>query len=153
MFNNYAPYNPMAPMQNRLQQYEQQYPQFNQINQQNIPQTQNYIKCQPVTSIEEAKAAMIDLDGSVHVFTDLGNGKIYTKQINLDGTATLNIFEMQDRNKPLKSLEERVSAIEIFVSKMKGVEENGKSNADYANDKHVRKQSKSNGDDATNVRE
>ena len=35
---------------------------------------------------------MIDLDGSVFVFPDFGNGTIYTKQINLDGTATINTY-------------------------------------------------------------
>lgn len=152
MFNNYQPYNPMAPMQYRLQQYEQQYPQFNQTAQQGSP-PQNYIKCQAVTSMEEARAAMIDLDGSVHVFTDFASGKIYTKQINLDGTATLNVYELKNNNEQSKSLEERVIALELFLADAKGEGENGKSNADYANDKHVRKQSKSNGDNATNVRE
>lgn len=59
-----------------------------------IPQMpQNYIKGRPVVSIEEARASQIDFDGSVYVFTDIGNNKIYTKQINpLTGTATLNVF-------------------------------------------------------------
>ena len=55
---------------------------------------QNYIKGRPVVSIDEARASQIDLDGSLYVFPDLGNKKIYTKQINLDGTATFNTFEL-----------------------------------------------------------
>lgn len=54
----------------------------------------NYIKGRPVVSIDEARASQIDLDGSLHVFPDLNNKKIYTKQINMDGTATFNIFEL-----------------------------------------------------------
>jgi hypothetical protein len=54
----------------------------------------NYIKCRPVASIDEARASQIDLDGSLNVFTDIGNKKIYTKQINLDGTATLNTYTL-----------------------------------------------------------
>lgn len=54
----------------------------------------NYIKGRPVVSIDEARAAQIDLDGSLYVFPDLGNKKIYTKQINMDGTATFNVFEL-----------------------------------------------------------
>lgn len=54
----------------------------------------NYIKGRPVVSIDEARASQIDLDGSLYVFPDLGNKKIYTKQINLDGTATFNVFEL-----------------------------------------------------------
>ena len=55
---------------------------------------QNYIKGRPVVSIDEARASQIDLDGSLYVFPDLGNKKIYTKQINLDGTASFNVFEL-----------------------------------------------------------
>lgn len=55
---------------------------------------QNYIKGRPVVSIDEARASQIDLDGSLYVFPDLGNKKIYTKQINMDGTAAFNVFEL-----------------------------------------------------------
>ena len=55
---------------------------------------QNYIKGRPVVSIDEARASQIDLDGSLYVFPDLGNKKIYTKQINMDGTASFNVFEI-----------------------------------------------------------
>ena len=58
-----------------------------------VPQ-QNYIKGRPVVSIDEARASQIDLDGSLYVFPDLNNKKIYTKQINLDGTASFNVFEL-----------------------------------------------------------
>jgi hypothetical protein len=47
-----------------------------------------------VVSIDEARASQIDLDGSLYVFPDLSNKKIYTKQINIDGTATFNVFEL-----------------------------------------------------------
>ena len=55
---------------------------------------QNFIKGRPVVSIDEARASQIDLDGSLYVFPDLSNKKIYTKQINMDGTATFNVFEL-----------------------------------------------------------
>ena len=58
-----------------------------------VPQV-NYIKGRPVVSIDEARASQIDLDGSLYVFPDLGNKKIYTKQINMDGTASFNVFEL-----------------------------------------------------------
>ena len=59
-----------------------------------------YLKCRPVSSKEEARAFQIDLDGSLWVFTDIGNEKIYTKQINNDGTATFKTytFTMEDNN-------------------------------------------------------
>lgn len=53
------------------------------------------LKGRPVTSIEEVKGSVIDFDGSVSYFPDLGNKKIYTKQINTDGTSTINMYELK----------------------------------------------------------
>lgn len=52
------------------------------------------IKGRPVSSFEEARASMIDFDGSVFYFPDLANQRIYTKQINLDGTPSIKIYEL-----------------------------------------------------------
>lgn len=57
------------------------------------------IKGRPVSSIEEARAISIDFDGSIFYFPDLANRRIYTKQINMDGTATLNVYEL--KNEPV----------------------------------------------------
>ena len=54
------------------------------------------LKGRPVSSLEEARASMIDFDGSVFYFPDLANQRIYTKQINLDGTAQLNMYELKE---------------------------------------------------------
>lgn len=54
------------------------------------------IKGRPVSSLEEVRAAAIDFDGSVFYFPDLANKRIYTKQINMDGTASLNMYELQN---------------------------------------------------------
>lgn len=62
-------------------------------------QPQIGIKGRPVSSIEEVKAASIDFDGSIFFFPDLANKKIYTKQINLDGTSTLHVYEL--KNEPV----------------------------------------------------
>ena len=62
----------------------------------------NYIKGRPVVSIDEARASSIDLDGSLYVFPDLGNKKIYTKQINMDGTASFNVFELVVQQEPAR---------------------------------------------------
>lgn len=72
------------------------YPQQqNQTQQQQI----FYLKGRPVSSIDEARAMGIDFDGSVFYFPDLANKRIYTKQINQDGTATLNMYEL--KNEPI----------------------------------------------------
>ena len=67
-----------------------------------IPQSQQPqpafigLKGRPVSSLEEARAAAIDFDGSVFFFPDLANKRIYTKQINLDGTASMNMYEYKE---------------------------------------------------------
>lgn len=74
------------------------YPPYNMFSgkigtPQNTMQNQSqFLKCRPVSSKEEAIASQIDLDGSLWVFTDIANGKIYTKQINNDGTATFKTY-------------------------------------------------------------
>ena len=54
------------------------------------------LKGRPVSSIDEARASSIDFDGTVFYFPDLANRCIYTKQINLDGTATLLMYELKE---------------------------------------------------------
>ena len=53
-------------------------------------------RIRPVSSIEEVRACPIDFDGSVFYFPDIANKKIYTKQINGDGTASLNMYELKE---------------------------------------------------------
>ena len=54
------------------------------------------LRGRPVSSIEEARASTIDFDGSIFFFPDLANKRIYTKQINMDGTSTLLMYELKD---------------------------------------------------------
>ena len=54
------------------------------------------IKGRPVASIEEARASIIDFDGSIFYFPDLANQKIYTKQIGMDGSAILHVYELKE---------------------------------------------------------
>ena len=67
------------------------------------PQTQyqprtGFLKGRPVSSLEEARGTAIDFDGSIFYFPDLANNRIYTKQINLDGTASLCMYELINSN-------------------------------------------------------
>lgn len=93
--NNLYYQNPYVQQQyQRLAQLEAQaqiQPQYEMSP--NVGQT-NMLKGRPVVSMEEARAAQIDLDGSLFVFTDIGNSKIYTKQINLDGIAILKTYSL-----------------------------------------------------------
>ena len=54
------------------------------------------LKGRPVSSIDEARASSIDFDGTVFYFPDLANRCIYTNQINVDGTATLLMYELKE---------------------------------------------------------
>ena len=60
------------------------------------------LKGHPVSSLEEVKATSIDFDGSTFYFPDLANKKIYTKTVDLNGIAQLNMYEL----KPIPSIPE-----------------------------------------------
>ena len=99
-----------------------------QINQQQQPiyQPQSYLRQAPmqvglkgrlVSSLEEARATSIDFDGSVFYFPDFANKRIYTKQINMDGTATLCVYELKEI--PVEKKEESAvyPSVEKFVTR------------------------------------
>lgn len=65
-----------------------------------IPQQTNHIR--PVSSFEEVRGAAIDFDGSIFFFPDFANKRIYTKQVNMDGTAGINMYELA----PLPSIDQ-----------------------------------------------
>lgn len=109
MYGNYNTGYGMNPYQqqmaqNRLNQMEQQYNgvgtyQPNNYQMQNNQQmgAMQILKGRPVSSYDEAKASMIDLDGTLFVFTDIANHCIYTKQILLDGSAELKTYVLQEQ--------------------------------------------------------
>ena len=80
--------------------YSNQQPQYqmNPINYARPAQPQIYLKGRPVASFDEVRATSIDFDGTMFYFPDLANKRIYTKQINMDGTATINVFELKEIN-------------------------------------------------------
>lgn len=80
-----------------------------------VPTQNNGLKGRLVSSLEEARATSIDFDGSIFYFPDLANNRIYTKQINMDGTATLNVYELKEM--PIKEEGVLSSSMEQFVTK------------------------------------
>lgn len=54
------------------------------------------LKGRPVSSLDEARAAQIDFDGSVFIFPDFANKCIYTKQISTSGIAIFNKYTIQE---------------------------------------------------------
>ena len=91
MYQNYTYY---PPVQQPMGQ--QVVPNYTQPNYLRTAQSQNGLKGRLVSSLEEARATPIDFDGSIFYFPDLANKRIYTKQINMDGTATLNMYELRE---------------------------------------------------------
>lgn len=101
------------------------YPQQTQVTPQQPVYQSPYLRQAPsqtglkgrlVASLEEARATSIDFDGSVFYFPDLANKRIYTKQINMDGTATLCVYEL--REMPIQREESAfVPSVEKFVTR------------------------------------
>ena len=92
--------NNLPMMQMQMQQLEQQRMMLQQQMQsmngmQQMPMQQG-IKGRPVSSLDEVKGAMIDFDGSVSFFPSIANGKIYTKQIGLDGNPVYTTYTKQN---------------------------------------------------------
>lgn len=86
MYNTQQP-----PYQANISYYQTRSQQQPQMNYQTP-----VLKGRLVSSFEEAKAMSIDFDGSVFYFPDLANRRIYTKQINIDGTASINMYELKE---------------------------------------------------------
>ena len=109
MYSNYN-YYPQQSQQIRPQMTQQP------LNYFQSGQLQIVLKGRPVSSLEEARATSIDFDGSIFYFPDLANKRIYTKQINMDGTATMCMYELRDLPTE-REIGELVPSIEKFVTR------------------------------------
>ena len=67
-----------------------------------------------MASLDEVRATSIDFDGSIFYFPDIANRRIYTKQINMDGTANLLMYELKEIP---REKEEQIPSMEQFVTK------------------------------------
>lgn len=141
-----AQYNQMLQNGAGMQQYNP-YGNNNmmQQNQMQNVQTQNMmqiLKGRPVSGMEEARASMIDLDGSMFLFPDIANKMIYTKQINLNGEPEFKTYKLVEdvkQNKtdaepesPYVLKEDFENIINTLVKKIKVLE--GKKNAPVFSD-------------------
>lgn len=155
MYGNYGMYN-MNPYQqqlaqNRLNQMEQQYngqmyqPNYQAQNNQQIGTQMQILKGRPVSSFDEAKASMIDLDGSLFIFTDIGNKRIYTKQIMMDGTAELKTYVLEEQPNMMKEVKQNKNDIYVLKSdfdrvmeqinhRIKSIVDGEKNESDWNND-------------------
>ena len=127
--------NPMMNAQQRLMQLEQQ--QNMMGNNGGMMQQQGiYLKGRAVTGIEEVRGTIIDQDGSLFIFPDIGHNKIYTKQINIDGTATINSFalekppvqteqkyvEVEQMNKIINSFNQQIQVLQQRIEELSPAE-------------------------------
>lgn len=100
-----AQYNQMLQSGMNAQQFNPYNMYGNMGNQQNAVQNnQNnnmmqILKGRPVSGVEEARASMIDLDGSIFMFPDIANKMIYTKQINLNGEPEFKTYVLKEEAK------------------------------------------------------
>ena len=84
----------------------------------NFPQKMPQVNVRFVTSVDEAKAAMID-GFSTNLFLDSGNGKIYLKKMNNNGLSDFIVYaiegDKQVEKDPIEDIKERLSAIESRI--------------------------------------
>lgn len=143
MYPNYPTYgttnqmmpNQMQPSMNRygMQQpngYQQPYPQaYNSFPQAPNP-VPTIIKGRIVTGVEEARAAQVDLDGTVSYFPSPAENKIYVKYVGMDGIAVFNVYSLDESNAPTKSvvapapnsgLEALAKRVDAIENQLKGV--------------------------------
>lgn len=94
MYGQYNPYMGATPqMQQRLNYLQQQQQQMYQPTMQQ-PMTMA-LKGRIVTSMDEAKAAQVDLDGTSTYFPAPAEGKIYEKLIGMDGLPIFRVYQLQ----------------------------------------------------------
>ena len=111
MYSNYNYYPQQTQQQVRPVMTQPVYQSYMQPGQ--LPMS---LKGRLVSSLEEARASSIDFDGSVFYFPDLANRRIYTKQINIDGTASLYVYEL--REMPVQKEDSGfVPSVEKFVTR------------------------------------
>lgn len=105
MYNNLTPnkiYNPYGTngYLNPFMQPQGIYPQPQQLPQSmpqsmQQPQQQGGFNVMPVANADEAKAVQTPFDGSILILPNINNGKIYTKQLNMNtGSAIFNEYSI-----------------------------------------------------------
>ena len=87
----------------------------------------NDYPCRPVTSIDEARAAMINDPVKPHIYTDFGNKKMYVKYIDNSGIARFTTFIEQPENITPQNEVKNVdfTSIQAEIESLKGGLTNG----------------------------
>ena len=101
MYPTYPNYNTLPPdpamlaMQERLKQMQRQQQMYQPMPQ---PQYSGGVKGRMVTSIDEARAAQIDFDGSASYFPCPAERKIYVKSLDLNGNPVFEVYQLMSGN-------------------------------------------------------
>lgn len=143
MYGNYYnnPYAGAAPQQQQRLNYLQQQQQMYQppMYQPPMQPIQSQLKGRIVTSIEEAKAAPVDLDGTITFFPCPAEGKVFEKSTDLNGAPVFRVYQIVNpqEQKPIYAernsvdkLTERVEKLEKQIGGMN--HESVNDNADVA---------------------
>lgn len=118
-YNPYS-YGMVNPYQQRLNQLEQ--PMYQQP--QPIQQNQQMLKGRIVASVDEARAAQVDLDGSVTYFASPGEGKIYAKSIGMNGLPVFTVYVAQGETAntmPVNNLDSLTARVQKLEEALKDV--------------------------------
>lgn len=117
---------------NALQQQQMYRPPMPSYQQPTNSYQQATLKGRVVTSIDEARAAMVDLDGTSNFFPAPAEGKIYEKLIGMDGLPIFRVYALQPDiqaqqpayadNNLVAALQRRIERLEQQVGGMNHVE-------------------------------
>ena len=105
---NTGVYDPSIDYMQAQQRINQLQPQIPQPMQTPI-QNDKFFKTLPVTSFDEAKAAMISFDGSLNIYVDTQHDRIYTKQLTNNGLAELKVYTLSKESEPKENVVEYVT--------------------------------------------
>ena len=127
-YNNYMTNKWQQPMQNQMaipQQMMQQQQQLMQQQFSQMPQQQMLgLKGRLVSSIDEVKAAPIDMDGSETYFPHPASNSIFTKAIDMNGNPVIRkyILDTGEGTKEINvnDLEKRVKSLEEMLEGLTG---------------------------------
>lgn len=164
--NPYAPVNPamLGITQQRLNNYQAQMPQIPAYQQQQFvpqPPMPLMMKGRTVASLDEVKAAQIDLDGSLTYFPCPADNCIYAKAIDMNGMPVIQTYKLSFEKEAVPKRYADAEVVEALQQKVTSMErylkgEVPNANESVHNDANIQpasQQSKPNGSNAENAGE
>lgn len=129
------------------QLFDKMQPPFNVSMQQSSlqgGQFQKFLKGRPVSCFEEAQGMAIDFDGSLHIFPDIANKRIYTKQLLNDGSCPIKCYveqpipqntssQVDEQPVSNKIIQELQNKVEMLEQQLRELKNEPKSNATVPN--------------------